>query len=99
MRSHHHHINATLLAHRTYLGGLDGLDLPRTRHQLDRLRGVVGDLDLVDKDVLVFQGVALLRVVLAAHLNPIPHGNTNKNTHTRPQTPRHKYRQDTCERR
>lgn len=54
----------------TYLCGLDRLNFPRARHELHRLRRLVGDLDLVHKDVLVLKGVALLGVVLTAHFHP-----------------------------
>lgn len=59
-----------LPCHRPYLASLDRLDFPGTRHELHRLRRLVGDLDLVHEDVLVLQRIALLRIVLAANLNP-----------------------------
>lgn len=67
----------------SYLSGLDGLNLPRTRDELDGLRGVVGDLHLVHEDVLILKGVALLRVVLAAHLNPVPRQPKNGTQHAK----------------
>lgn len=62
----------------SYLGGLDGLNLPRARDELDRLGRMVGDLHFVDEDVLVLKRVALLRVILATNLNPIPHTQAQK---------------------
>lgn len=59
-----------LNAKTAHLASLDGLDFPSAGNQLNRLRRLVRDLHLIHENVLIFEGIALLRIVLAAHLHP-----------------------------